>query len=387
MPPETATARAAAPASFPLTLDAIVQRYPGAPAPAVDNVTLEIKGGELVALLGPSGCGKTTLLRIIAGFIEQTEGRVVVGDRRIDDLPPNRREVGIVFQNYALFPHMTVADNIAYGLAARRLPRDDQRARVKEMLALVQMAHLADRYPKQMSGGQQQRVALARALAVHPRILLLDEPFAALDKNLRLDMQIEVKRIQRLAGITCILVTHDQEEAMSMADRVAVLSQGRLEQFAPPTDIYDRPQTLFVNRFVGTANLLPGTLVATAGESGRVAIGDGVEWPVRIPGGSLHAGARVQVCIRPEHLHLADGGDGLAGTIELSLPLGAQVVHEIRVAGGGSLKAVESRAAGARQHVPGMPIRLLPDTSALPNAYAATETASASSPDPASVLS
>ncbi|MFN7779230.1 MAG: ABC transporter ATP-binding protein [Betaproteobacteria bacterium] len=371
--------------AYPLTLDAIVQRYPGAPAPAVDNVTLEIGGGELVALLGPSGCGKTTLLRIIAGFIDQTEGKVVVGDKRIDELPPNRREVGIVFQNYALFPHMTVADNVAYGLAARGAPRAAQRDRVAEMLALVQMAHLADRYPKQMSGGQQQRVALARALAVRPRILLLDAPCAALDTNLRLDMQIEVKRIQRRAGITCILVTHDQEEAMSMADRVAVLSHGRLEQFAGPTEIYDRPATLFVNRFVGTANLLPATLVAAQGEQGRAQLAAGAEWPVRIPGGKLAAGQGVQLCIRPEQLRLADDGAGLAGSIELSLPLGAQIVHEIKLADGSAVKVVESRAAGARQHSTGAAVRLLPADDALANAYALPAGSTASSPDLASV--
>jgi putative spermidine/putrescine transport system ATP-binding protein len=370
--------------AYPLTLDAIVQRYPGAPSPAVDTVTLEIAGGELVALLGPSGCGKTTLLRIIAGFIEQTEGKVVVGNKRIDDLPPNKREVGIVFQNYALFPHMTVADNVAYGLAARGEPQAVQRERVAEMLALVQMAHLADRYPRQMSGGQQQRVALARALAVRPRILLLDEPFAALDKNLRLDMQIEVKRIQRRAGITCILVTHDQEEAMSMADRVAVLNHGRLEQFASPTEIYDRPATLFVNRFVGTANLLTGTLVAAAGEQGRVALATGIEWPVRIPGRKLAAGSAVQVCVRPEQLRLVDTGDGLTGTIELSMPLGAQIVHEIRLTAGTAIKVVEARAAGARQHTPGTAIGLVPADGALVTVFELPAGSTASTPDPVS---
>ena len=236
----------------PLIIDAVTQRYGS--FLAVDNVTLDIKAGELIALLGPSGCGKTTLLRIIAGFIVQSEGHVVIGDTMVDELPPNRREVGIVFQNYALFPHMTIADNIAYGVAARGISRDEQKARVTEMLSLIRLTHIADRYPKQLSGGQQQRVALARALAVKPNILLLDEPFAALDKNLRLDMQIEIKRIQRLAGTTTVLVTHDQEEALSMADRVAVLNQGRLEQYAAPTEVYDLPNSLFVNTFVGSAS-------------------------------------------------------------------------------------------------------------------------------------
>ena len=216
-----------------LTVERVTHRYGS--ALAVNDVTFEIRGGELVALLGPSGCGKTTLLRIIAGFVVQTEGRVLVDGKAIDDLSANRRAVGIVFQNYALFPHMTAAQNIAYGLAARGDTRTRQNARVREMLALVKMEEFADRYPRQLSGGQQQRVAVARALAVEPSVLLLDEPFAALDKNLRLDMQIEVKRIQRIAGITTILVTHDQEEALSMADRVAVLNGGHLEQFAAPS--------------------------------------------------------------------------------------------------------------------------------------------------------
>src|SRR6266446_3695814 len=244
--------RDSGPAGCSLLLDAISQRYGS--TVAVDDISFEIGGGQLLALLGPSGCGKTTLLRVIAGFIAQTAGRVLIAGQPIDDLPPNRREVGIVFQNYALFPHMTVADNIAYGLSARGVKRVAQRARVADMLSLVKLEELADRYPRQISGGQQQRVALARALAVGPSILLLDEPFAALDKNLRLDMQIEVKRIQRLAGTTTILVTHDQEEALSMADRVAVLNQGRLEQYGPPTEVYDMPRSLFVNTFVGTAN-------------------------------------------------------------------------------------------------------------------------------------
>jgi putative spermidine/putrescine transport system ATP-binding protein len=340
-----------------LTIEAVTHRY-GA-AYAVDHVTLEIKAGELVALLGPSGCGKTTLLRIIAGFIVQSEGRVVVGEHAIDDLPPNRRSIGIVFQNYALFPHITVADNIAYGLAARGASREEQRVRVEEMLALIQLKHVADRYPKQLSGGQQQRIALARALAVKPSILLLDEPFAALDKNLRLDMQIEIKRIQRLAGTTTILVTHDQEEALSMADRIAVLNQGRLEQFGTPSQIYDAPQSLFVNTFVGTANMLPGKLVALNGEA-TVALDEGPEIKARAPVGAAAVGDRVTVCVRPEHLRLSNDSAGLAGTVEMGLPLGATIVHEIRTAGGKAIKISEPRAAGAEARAPGTPVRMTP---------------------------
>jgi putative spermidine/putrescine transport system ATP-binding protein len=339
----------------PLIIDAVTQRYGS--FLAVDNVTLDIKAGELIALLGPSGCGKTTLLRIIAGFIVQSEGHVVIGDSMVDELPPNRREVGIVFQNYALFPHMTIADNIAYGLAARGVARDEQKGRVAEMLSLIQLTHIADRYPKQLSGGQQQRVALARALAVKPNILLLDEPFAALDKNLRLDMQIEIKRIQRLAGTTTVLVTHDQEEALSMADRVAVLNQGRLEQYAPPTEVYDLPNSLFVNTFVGSANTLPGKLIALNGEA-TVALDIGGEIKTRAPSVPVATGDRVTVCMRPEHLRLADEGEGLAGIVEMGLPLGSSIVHEVRTADGRALKVTEPRAVGAQPRAPGSVVRV-----------------------------
>jgi putative spermidine/putrescine transport system ATP-binding protein len=348
-------------AAYDLTLDAVTQHYRGAPTAAVDQVTLEIKAGELVALLGPSGCGKTTLLRIIAGFVQQTSGRVVVGSTPIDELPPHQREVGVVFQNYALFPHMSAADNVAYGLAARGATRDAQRQKALQMLELVQMVHLAGRLPREMSGGQQQRVALARALAVGPRILLLDEPFAALDKSLRLDMQIEVKRLQRHAGITCIMVTHDQEEALSMADRVAVIHQGRLQQFAPPNEVYDRPASLFVNQFVGASNALKATLVGDA----QAQLG-GVSWPVRNVGAA--PGGAALVCVRPEQLRLSTGA-GLHGRIELSLPLGPQIVHEIRLDDGQELKLVESRSHGASLHEPGTEVSLTLAEGALPNAY------------------
>src|SRR5256712_6512857 len=225
---------------------------------AVRDINLEVSGGELVALLGPSGCGKSTLLRIVSGFIRQSQGRVLFDNEAVDHLPPSRRGAGIVFQNYALFPHMTVAENVAYGLEAQKWPRQRIGPRVAEMLALVHRAECAGRKPRQLSGGQQQRMALARCLAIDPKVLLLDEPFGALDKNLRLDMQIEVKRLQREYGITTILVTHDQEEALSMADRIAVMTRGRIEQISSPTDIYDRPATLFVNQFVGTTNVLTG---------------------------------------------------------------------------------------------------------------------------------
>src|ERR1700758_5527637 len=242
---------------------------------AVRDINLDVAGGELVALLGPSGCGKSTLLRIVSGFIRQSQGRVLFDNEAVDHLPPSRRGAGIVFQNYAVFPHMTVAQNVAYGLEARKWPRQRIGPRVAEMLALVHMAEFAERKPRQLSGGQQQRIALARCLAIDPKVLLLDEPFAALDRNLRLDMQIEVKRLQRQLGLTTILVTHDQDEAMSVADRIAVMNKGRVEQFDTPVAIYDRPHTLFVNGFIGTTNLLGGTVTAVASGTATVALNAG----------------------------------------------------------------------------------------------------------------
>jgi putative spermidine/putrescine transport system ATP-binding protein len=344
-----------------LTLDGITQRFGS--FTAVRNIDLEISGGELLALLGPSGCGKSTLLRIIAGFIVQSEGTVLFDNEPVDHLVPNRRGAGIVFQNYALFPHMTVARNVAYGLEARRVPRERIRARVAEMLQLVHMDHLADRLPRQLSGGQQQRIALARALAVDPKILLLDEPFGALDKNLRLDMQIEVKRLQREYGITTILVTHDQEEALSMADRIAVMNKGQIEQLSPPTEIYDQPSTLFVNQFVGSTNLIPGELDDIA--RGTVRLADG-SMLATAPAPGLVRGARVLVSVRPEQLRVCpEGGGGtLTATIKVVLPLGPQVIYEAQAQDGTLLKISQPRDAGTSLFVPGDRVFIAPATPA-----------------------
>jgi putative spermidine/putrescine transport system ATP-binding protein len=340
-----------------LRVDRVSHRFTA--VKALDDVSLDIAGGELVALLGPSGCGKTTLLRAIGGFISQSEGRIEIGGNEVDHLPPNKRAVGIVFQNYALFPHMTAAQNIAYGLEARGTPKAETSARVDEMLALVKLQSFAGRYPKELSGGQQQRIALARALAVRPAVLLLDEPFAALDKNLRLDMQIEIKRIQRLARTTTLIVTHDQEEALSMADRVAVFNQGRLEQFAAPSAVYDTPACLFVNTFVGAANVLQGTVSFVGSDTLSVTLPGAGEITGR-PMAAVRAGDRVTVCIRPEQLRRADAG--LAATIEVGLPLGATIVHEARLANGATIKISEARETGAEPLQPGTSIFLAPAT-------------------------
>jgi putative spermidine/putrescine transport system ATP-binding protein len=338
-----------------LELDRIFHRY--GDTPVVDGVSISVANGELVALLGPSGCGKTTLLKIVAGFNRQTAGQVRIGGATVDHLPPNRRRVGIVFQNYALFPHMTVAQNVAYGLDVMRVDRSAKATRVKEILGLVRMEGFADRYPRQLSGGQQQRVAIARALAVRPTLLLLDEPFAALDKALRLDMQIELKRIQRNAGTTTILVTHDQEEALSLADRVALLNRGKLEQFASPTEIYDRPASLFVNTFVGSANVLEGKITATEGSQYTVALNVGGSILATSPI-MLQPGTAVRVCLRPEALGLTPHPNGLPARVEVGLPLGASIVHELRLADGTALKSAAPRKIGDEPMLAGTEVRL-----------------------------
>jgi len=350
-----------------LTLDGVSHSYGS--GLAVDDVTLEVRDGELMALVGPSGCGKSTLLRIIAGFVRQSAGRVIVGDDAIDDVPAERREIGIVFQNYALFPHMTVADNVAYGLAVRRVRREERRRQILDILDTVQMKAFAARYPRELSGGQQQRVALARALVLKPKLLLLDEPFAALDKNLRLDMQIEIKRLQRQFGLTAIMVTHDQSEAMSISDRIAVMNHGRIEQLDAPVVIYDRPATLFVNSFVGSCSLLDGRVEArtSAGYSVRLALGAVVEARCAQ---RLADGAPVSVSARPEQLALypADGEDRFAVDVVLSLPMAGNVIHDVAAADGATIK-VEARRAGATLHEPGSRLYCGLAPGSLPNAF------------------
>ena len=326
-----------------LDIDGVTVRY--GMATAVDAVSLTVQPGEIMALLGPSGCGKTTLLRTVAGFIRPDDGQVLVDGRSINHLPPGKRGVGIVFQSYALFPHMTVAQNVAYGLEARSIPKAEVVRRVEAALLAVRMEAFGARKPRALSGGQQQRVALARALAIEPSILLLDEPFAALDRALRLDLQLEIKRLQRRFGVTAVLVTHDQDEAMSMADRMAVMRAGRVEQVDAPAVVYDRPATPFVAGFVGTTNTLHGRIEARDGAEYRVHLDVGAVMTVGSPLG-LAAGERVVVCARPEHLALrpADDPDPAAwpALLRLSLPLGPSLVHDVK-AGAAELKLHEAR--------------------------------------------
>jgi putative spermidine/putrescine transport system ATP-binding protein len=319
---------------------------------AVDNIDLHIQPGELVALLGPSGCGKTTLLRIVAGLLNQTSGNVKIANQTVDALPPNERGAGIVFQSYALFPHMTVEANVAYGLRARGIDHDTCRSTVAKMLDLVRMNEFAKRMPRELSGGQQQRIALARTLAVNPKILLLDEPFAALDKNLRLDMQIEIRRIQKALGVTCIMVTHDQEEALSMADRIAVMNEGRVEQFDRPEVIYDHPATLFVAKFIGTANLIHGRL-SRGDVDWQLHTSIGAQLKLQSPSPCTREGA-VVLAARPEHLEIvAPGPDAMSAEVGMVLPLGPSLIYELKVKEGNDLKVTVQRDGTSNRYKAG----------------------------------
>src|SRR3954467_2693877 len=271
---------------------------------AVHDFNLAAEKGEFVSFLGPSGCGKTTTLRMIAGFEQPTAGTISIGGKEITHRPPNKRNVGMVFQSYALFPNMTVADNVGFGLRVRKRPKDQIKKRVGELLELMNLPDRANRYPYQLSGGQQQRVALARALAIEPEVLLLEEPLSALDAKIRVALRKEIRSIQRQLGITTVYVTHDQEEAMSLSDRVVVMSDGRVEQIGPPPEIYNFPATPFVASFVGTLNLLPATVVGGSGSRVSVA---GQEITSAKP---VEAGGRgtVTVALRPEAVELGEGG-------------------------------------------------------------------------------
>jgi putative spermidine/putrescine transport system ATP-binding protein len=328
---------------------------------AVDDIALSVEPGEILALLGPSGCGKTSLLRCIAGFVKHSAGQILLDGVPVDALPPMERGIGIVFQNYALFPHMTVVDNIGYGLAAHRKPKREIRDRVEEMLALVQMVSFGKRYPRELSGGQQQRVALARALAVEPRLLLLDEPFGALDRSLRMDMQAEVKRLQRALGITSIMVTHDQEEALSMADKIAVLNHGHLEQLDSPTDVYDKPASIFVANFVGASNVLYGTVSETGERApARITLRSGEIIDAVVPNAIV--GRHVALSIRPENLELTQrrSDSSIRGEIKLAMPLGPTVAYEIAIADGQIVKVTVARRPGESLLAPDATVYLKP---------------------------
>lgn len=270
----------------------------------IENLSLDIAVGEFVSLLGPSGSGKTTLLMMLAGFEQPSSGKIWLDEKRIDPLPPHRRDMGVVFQNYALFPHMSVAQNIAFPLQMRRKGSAEIREKVDRALDMVQLSPMRDRRPSHLSGGQQQRVALARALVFEPSVVLMDEPLGALDKQLREQMQLDIRALHKRLGITVVFVTHDQSEALTMSDRIAVFNRGRIEQIGTPRDIYDRPATRFVAEFVGETNLISGTVESRSLESAFVRLDDGkgIQVPAVIP---ADVGRRVLVSIRPERIALA----------------------------------------------------------------------------------
>jgi spermidine/putrescine ABC transporter ATP-binding subunit len=314
-------------------LDGVTKRF--GTAVALHEAWLKIRPGEFMTLLGPSGCGKTTLLNLIAGFLEADAGEIFIEGALVTETPAHMREIGIVFQNYALFPHMNVANNIAYGLKTRGIDRKEIARRVDEALALVKLDGFADRKPRHLSGGQQQRVALARALVIRPKVLLLDEPFSALDKNLRGAMQVELKQIQRELGVTTIFVTHDQSEALAMSDRIAVMSAGRIRQIAAPGEIYRRPADRFVASFVGDANVLGGHLIARQDDSATVSVGDLCVTIPAAPVAALAIRDALDVFVRPEHLTVTSRGapGSLPGTVTTQVFQGDHVDLYIDVSG------------------------------------------------------
>src|SRR6058998_735581 len=299
-------------------------------AAAVDRASLEIGDGELFTLLGPSGCGKTTLLRLVAGFYRPDGGEIWFGERRVDGLAPHARNIGMVFQNYALWPHMTVAANITYGLKLRKLASDEIGRRLAEGLRKVNLTGLADRYPGQLSGGQQQRVALARALVLNPDILLLDEPLSNLDAKIRVQVRAEIRKLQQELGITTVYVTHDQEEALSLADRVAVMRDGQVLQLAPPKTLYERPANRFVADFVGTNNFLPG--VCRGPTAGGVAVETGIGALCARPG-APGPGAPCVLAVRPENVTLDGAGENVVeGRVRLAAYLGNTLRYDVETA-------------------------------------------------------
>ncbi len=321
----------------------------------IDHVDLDIAEGEFLTLLGPSGCGKTTTLRIVAGFLSPDRGRVLFDGKDVTKVPTQSRKLGMVFQDYALFPHLTVAENVGFALRSRGMPRADQERRVKELLALIRLPAVADRYPTALSGGQQQRVAIARALAHTPAVLLMDEPLGALDLKLREAMQNELHSIQRQLGITTIYVTHDQEEALSLSHRIALMRGGKIEQLDTPKEIYSKPKTPFAAFFLGKVNFLQGNVVGRSGENYLVAVaGNTLTCPANGHHGGLAQDARVVLGVRPESLRLDDGtassaGDRnkLNGKIAREKFVGKAVQFDVEV-GSGTTVVVDGTLAQAK---------------------------------------
>jgi putative spermidine/putrescine transport system ATP-binding protein len=325
-----------------LTLKGITKRYPGTDQPAVSDFNLEIEQGEFISLLGPSGCGKTTTLRMLAGLVEPTSGEIHIAGKELTHSPVHKRDMGMVFQNYALFPHLDVKQNVAFGLEMRKLGKAEVRQRVQEALELVHLGHLRDRRTKALSGGQQQRVALARALVIRPKVLLLDEPLSNLDAKLRGSMRDEIRSIQQQTGITTVFVTHDQDEALATSDRIVVMSDGNIEQIGTPPEIYERPASRFVATFIGRANFFDGRTVESHDNAATVEIA-GIG---RIPAtDAIASSGPVTVLVRPHHISIAraiEGSTGLRGTVTNVVYVGDAVEYGVGLAGG---KTVQVQSA------------------------------------------
>jgi spermidine/putrescine transport system ATP-binding protein len=331
---------------------------------ALDDVSVSIRENEFFTLLGPSGCGKTTLLRLIAGFDFPTDGQILLYGDDIAPLPPFKRPVNTVFQSYALFPHMTVAGNIGFGLEMLGKPKGEISARVDQMLKLVKMEALRDRKTSQISGGQQQRVALARALAPQPKVLLLDEPLSALDYKLRKEMQIELKRLQHETGITFIFVTHDQEEALTMSDRIAVMSSGKILQVGSPRDIYDRPAERFVADFIGETNFLTAKIASLDGGKASVTLSSGKNVAASVPEGRTPSGT-VTIVVRPEHARVAKGDGHLVGTVENVVYFGTDTNIHVRLDDGTAFVARQQNTrSGSGGHEVGERVGIVVDDEA-----------------------
>jgi spermidine/putrescine transport system ATP-binding protein len=343
---EEPAARPATPVTVDVRLEGVTKRFDD--VVAVDDLSLEIDRGSFFALLGPSGCGKTTTLRMIGGFEEPTEGTIYLGEESVTGRPPYKRDVNTVFQSYALFPHLSTFENVAFGLRRRGLRGQDVRGRVTEILRLVGLAGLERRKPRQLSGGQQQRVALARALVNRPRVLLLDEPLGALDLKFRKQMQLELKAIQHDIGITFVHVTHDQEEAMTMADRIAIMNQGRIEQLGAPSELYERPQTAFVAGFLGISNLLAGTVSGLD----QVRLEDGTT--VRVPQESLRGrSGAVAVGVRPEKIRLGHAEENrLSGRLLETAYVGVATQYVLETRAGNVSVYVQNSEPGAALAAP-----------------------------------
>jgi spermidine/putrescine transport system ATP-binding protein len=326
---------------------------------AVDGIDVEMPGGEFFTLLGPSGCGKTTTLRMIAGFERPSSGSILLDGTDVGEVPAHRRNVNTVFQSYALFPHLDVARNVAFGLKYKRLTKEEQRRRVADVLEVVQLAGYERRKPSQLSGGQQQRIALARALVLNPRVLLLDEPLGALDARLRKSLQVELKALQAELGITFVFVTHDQEEALTMSDHLAIMNGGRVEQAGSPRDVYEEPETVFVATFLGVSNLLSAEAVGRDGAGCVLRVG---ERALRAEQGATGSSGEVTAVIRPERVGVeAQGGTGenrLPAMVERAVFLGGSFELHFRVVGGDLLRATVPNDGSAHAYAEGAPVTL-----------------------------